>query len=46
MESREPTYDEIWDDSALIDSWNQALDEYKVGDVVGACGCFSKLTKL
>ncbi|KLU89715.1 hypothetical protein MAPG_08684 [Magnaporthiopsis poae ATCC 64411] len=21
--------DEIWDDSALIDSWNQALDEYK-----------------
>jgi hypothetical protein len=24
------THDEIWDDSALIESWNQALDEYKV----------------
>jgi len=24
------THDEIWDDSALIDSWNQALEEYKV----------------
>lgn len=23
------THDEIWDDSALIDSWNEALDEYK-----------------
>ncbi|KAK4038931.1 hypothetical protein C8A01DRAFT_47505 [Parachaetomium inaequale] len=23
------THEEIWDDSALIDSWNQALDEYK-----------------
>ena len=21
--------DDIWDDSALIESWNQALDEYK-----------------
>jgi hypothetical protein len=21
---------EIWDDSALLDSWNDALDEYKV----------------
>lgn len=21
---------EIWDDSALVDSWNQALEEYKV----------------
>lgn len=26
------THEEIWDDSALIDSWNQALDEYKVWD--------------
>jgi hypothetical protein len=24
------THEEIWDDSALVDSWNQALDEYKV----------------
>lgn len=24
------THDEIWDDSALVDSWNQALEEYKV----------------
>ena len=24
------THEEIWDDSALVESWNQALDEYKV----------------
>ncbi|GAB1312999.1 hypothetical protein MFIFM68171_03209 [Madurella fahalii] len=24
-----PTHEEIWDDSALVESWNQALDEYK-----------------
>jgi len=24
------SYDETWDDSALIDSWNEALEEYKV----------------
>lgn len=24
------TREEMWDDSALIESWNQALDEYKV----------------
>ncbi|KAI0601867.1 hypothetical protein F4775DRAFT_604775 [Biscogniauxia sp. FL1348] len=23
------THDEIWDDSALVDSWNEALEEYK-----------------
>ncbi|KAK8087002.1 hypothetical protein PG994_001976 [Apiospora phragmitis] len=23
------THDEVWDDSALVDSWNDALDEYK-----------------
>jgi hypothetical protein len=22
---------EIWDDSSLVDSWNDALEEYKVG---------------
>jgi hypothetical protein len=25
------THEEIWDDSALVESWNQALEEYKVG---------------
>ena len=29
-DDRQPTHDEIWDDSALVDSWNQALNEYKV----------------
>lgn len=24
-------HEEVWDDSALIDSWNEALAEYKVG---------------
>lgn len=23
---------DVWDDSTLIDSWNEALDEYKVTD--------------
>ncbi|KAH6666484.1 hypothetical protein F5X68DRAFT_54680 [Plectosphaerella plurivora] len=27
--THELTHDEVWDDSALIDSWNEALDEYK-----------------
>ncbi|KAJ3568649.1 hypothetical protein NPX13_g6348 [Xylaria arbuscula] len=27
---QELTHNEIWDDSALIDSWDQALEEYKV----------------
>ena len=30
QESRELTHDEIWDDSALIDAWNAATEEYKV----------------
>lgn len=25
------SHEEVWDDSALIDSWNEALQEYKVG---------------
>jgi hypothetical protein len=29
-ESRELTYEEIWDDSALIDAWNAAAEEYEV----------------
>ena len=28
-ESRELTYEEIWDDSALIDAWNSAAAEYE-----------------
>jgi len=28
-ESRELTYDEIWDDSALINAWNAATEEYE-----------------
>ncbi|KAJ4480350.1 hypothetical protein C8R41DRAFT_842796 [Lentinula lateritia] len=28
-ESRELTHDEIWDDSALIEAWNAAAEEYK-----------------
>jgi hypothetical protein len=24
------THAEMWDDSTLVDSWNEALDEYKV----------------
>lgn len=28
-DSRELTYDEIWDDSALINAWNAATEEYE-----------------
>lgn len=28
-ESRELTHEEIWDDSALIDAWNAAMEEYE-----------------
>lgn len=24
------SHDEVWDDSALVNSWNDALQEYKV----------------
>jgi hypothetical protein len=24
------SHSEMWDDSALVDSWNEALEEYKV----------------
>ncbi|KAI9155393.1 Survival motor neuron-like protein 1 [Paramyrothecium foliicola] len=27
--SNQLSHDEIWDDSALVDSWNEALEEYK-----------------
>jgi hypothetical protein len=28
-DSRELTHDEIWDDSALIEAWNAAMEEYE-----------------
>jgi hypothetical protein len=28
-EGRELTHSEIWDDSALIDAWNAAMEEYE-----------------
>lgn len=33
------THEEVWDDSALIDSWNQALDEYKVNLLLTVSRC-------
>ena len=30
VESRELTHEEIWDDSALIEAWEAATDEYRV----------------
>jgi hypothetical protein len=36
--SMEMSHDEVWDDSALIDSWNQALDEYNVRTRAAAHG--------
>ncbi len=30
MEPEAASHEEIWDDSVLIDSWNEALEEYKV----------------
>lgn len=30
LNKQNPTHDQIWDDSALVDSWNSALDEYQV----------------
>lgn len=29
----ELTHDELWDDSALVESWNEALEEYQVRDI-------------
>lgn len=28
--NRELTHEEIWDDSALVRSWDEAVEEYKV----------------
>lgn len=30
LNKQNPTHDQIWDDSALVDSWNSALEEYQV----------------
>lgn len=30
IDESDPHHEEVWDDSLLIDSWNQALKEYKV----------------
>lgn len=34
----EMTHDDIWDDSALVNSWNEALDEYKKYHSIHASG--------
>lgn len=31
---RELTHDELWDDSALVESWNEALEEYQVRNII------------
>jgi hypothetical protein len=28
--NKNASHEEIWDDSALVNSWNDALEEYKV----------------
>jgi hypothetical protein len=30
--NKELTHEEIWDDSGLINSWNESYEEYKVFD--------------
>lgn len=30
MSMHETSQAEVWDDTALIDSWNEAFEEYKV----------------
>ncbi|ROW06560.1 hypothetical protein VMCG_04311 [Cytospora schulzeri] len=37
-EGNELTHDDIWDDSALVSSWNEALDEYKKYHSIHASG--------
>ncbi|KUI60685.1 Survival motor neuron-like protein 1 [Cytospora mali] len=38
QEGNEMTHDDIWDDSALVSSWNEALDEYKKYHSIHASG--------
>ncbi|EGS23183.1 uncharacterized protein CTHT_0008460 [Thermochaetoides thermophila DSM 1495] len=47
MESQEAaTHEEIWDDSMLIESWNQALEEYKKYHSIHARGSLEDLEVL
>lgn len=39
------SHDDIWDDSALVASWNEALDEYKVRSMNTSRSITSTLTK-
>lgn len=32
-EEKVVTHEDIWDDSALVNSWNEALEEYKVSRI-------------
>ncbi|GAB7355038.1 hypothetical protein MBLNU459_g5638t1 [Dothideomycetes sp. NU459] len=38
MSANELSHNEIWDDSALVQSWNEALDEYKKYHSIAAKG--------
>lgn len=31
-QQNDATHAEVWDDSTLVDSWNEALQEYEVND--------------
>jgi len=44
VESRELTHEEIWDDSALIEAWDAAIDEYKVCQNLMCLILYSHLT--
>lgn len=37
VDESDPLHEEVWDDSLLIDSWNQALQEYKVKQIPQPC---------
>jgi hypothetical protein len=34
MTNKKASDNEIWDDSALVESWNEALEEYKVDRIL------------
>lgn len=34
MSNKQLSENEIWDDSALVQSWNEALEEYKVNYIL------------
>ncbi|KAL7918259.1 hypothetical protein ACQKWADRAFT_323937 [Trichoderma austrokoningii] len=38
IDETDPQHEEVWDDSLLIDSWNQALQEYKKYHSIHASG--------